>query len=126
MSTQPVSLWMGNFRSKKDLVRYTQIQYTEHGDSIASPFEKGFQLGYYDRDLAEKYWSGKDPLPLEKLLAGCSCEDQLIPQFSGLAAGKQYNTFLLIFHYAYGGEVISHKYQEGNIMEHIGNTTFTP
>ncbi|MGD6842164.1 immunity 22 family protein [Bacillus infantis] len=49
-----VSMWIGNFGSKEELMNYTNIEYTEDGDSISSVFEKDFNLDYYDRDLVEK------------------------------------------------------------------------
>ena len=35
-----VSIWIGNFENEEELMNYTNIEYTEDGDSISSTFEK--------------------------------------------------------------------------------------
>lgn len=51
-----VTVWIGNFESNDEFENYTNIKYTEDGDSIPSIFEQHFNLGYYDHDLVEKKW----------------------------------------------------------------------
>ncbi|EEM02904.1 MULTISPECIES: immunity 22 family protein [Bacillus] len=53
---EKVTVWIGNFESNDEFENYTNIKYTEDGDSIPSIFEQHFNLGYYDRDLVEKKW----------------------------------------------------------------------
>lgn len=59
---EKVTVWIGNFESNDELINYTNIKYTEDGDSIPSIFEQHFNLGYYDRDLVEKKWFGQSPV----------------------------------------------------------------
>ncbi|MDG5471416.1 immunity 22 family protein [Jeotgalibacillus sp. ET6] len=96
---QVVSLWLGNFQNFDELEKYTEVQYNEDGDSIPSPFEKEFKLGYFDRDLIEKDCIPDAEDDIEKLLIDFSYDDQLIKQFTDVELSSKYNTIIVIYNY---------------------------
>lgn len=101
---QIVTLWLGNFKSVTDFNDYTNIAYTDDGDSIDSQFEEDFGIEYYDRDLVEKDWMDGYEKDLAVLLEGFSYDNQIIHQFR--QSEKTYNTIILIYNYKYDGEIV--------------------
>src|SRR5699024_2383721 len=83
---------------------YTEIKYTDDGDSIPSEFEKEFKLGYYDRDLVEKDWISDADDNIDELLVDFSYDDQLISHFKKEDLKFKYNTIILIYNYNYSEE----------------------
>ncbi|MCX2824523.1 hypothetical protein COM13_22475 [Bacillus pseudomycoides] len=90
---EKVTVWIGNFESNDEFENYTNIKYTEDGDSIPSIFEQHFNLGYYDRDLVEKKWIFQ-PLTnnIQDLLKGFSYYEQFTEQFDNINFNKESNT----------------------------------
>jgi len=89
-----VSIWMGLFEGEEELHKYTNIEYTENGDSIPSEFESEFSLGYYDRALVEKKFVKKTS-DVETLLKNFSYNESF--QKSNLIIAKEYNSVILIY-----------------------------
>ena len=69
-----VSLWVGKFKSNKDLQNYLLISYSEDGDALPSTFEKDFQIDYYDEDSMEAEFFNREIRNLQTLLP-CTCYD---------------------------------------------------
>lgn len=99
-----VSLWLGNFKSGKDLEKYIQINYTEDEDSIPSNFNQDFHLGYYDIDFMESNFISTKINDLRSLIGRSSYGGQLIAQFKKLE--KEYNSVILIYNYSYRNQNI--------------------
>ncbi|MBC1984270.1 hypothetical protein HCA70_09840 [Listeria booriae] len=112
-----VSLWFGNFD------KYFEIKYTADGDSIASLFEKDFSLGYYDRDLVEKFWSGDSSDDITILLEDFSYDDQLIEQFKDVQIDEPYNAVILIYDYKYDGKIKISNYKNDK-LNFIGSARY--
>lgn len=91
------SIWMGNFDNEESLKEYTEIKYTEDGDSIQSLFEKDFDLGYYDRDLVEKNFLESETSVLNILLQGFSYSESF--DLETIKIDKKYNSVILIYDY---------------------------
>lgn len=112
-----VSIWIGNFKNRDELIKYTNIEYTEEGDSIPSFFEKDFRLDYYDRDLVEKSFISIPTDNIKELLADFSYSESFSKE---LHINKQeYNTAILIYEYEYDGREKSIKHNQ-NELEFIG------
>ncbi|AQY50656.1 hypothetical protein PWEIH_03446 [Listeria weihenstephanensis FSL R9-0317] len=117
-----VSLWFGNFEENNFNV-YFEIKYTEDGDSAPSLFEKDFALGYYDRDLVEKFWSDDNSEDIEILLEDFSYDNQLIDHFRSVTIDEPYNTVMLIYDYKYEGKTKISDYKS-NKIRFIGTVTY--
>lgn len=91
------SIWMGNFDNEESLKEYTEIKYTEDGDSIQSLFEKDFDLGYYDRDLVEKKFLKSETSVLNILLQDFSYSESF--DLETIKIDKKYNSVILIYDY---------------------------
>lgn len=117
-----VSLWFGNFE-ENNFNEYFEIKYTEDGDSIPSLFEKDFALGYYDRDLVEKFWSDNNSEDIEVLFEDFSYDNQLIDQFRSVTIDEPYNTVMLIYDYKYEGKTKISDYKN-NKLRFIGTVTY--
>lgn len=117
-----VSLWFGNF-DKNNFGKYFEIKYTEDGDSIASFFEKDFSLGYYDRDLVEKFWSGDSSDDVTILLEDFSYDNQLIEQFKDVQIAEPYNAVVLIYDYKYDGNIKISNYKKDKLNS-IGSAIY--
>ena len=97
MMKSKVSIWLGKFDNEGLFKRFTEIKYTDDGDSIPSQFEKEFELGYYDRDLVEKKFLIKETSDLNELLDGFSYFESF--DIANKEVGKIYNSVLLIYDY---------------------------
>ncbi|WP_311772969.1 immunity 22 family protein [Listeria booriae] len=117
-----VSLWFGNF-DKNNFDEYFEIKYTADGDSIASLFEKDFSLGYYDRDLVEKFWSEDSSDDITILLEDFSYDDQLIEQFKDVQIDEPYNAVILIYDYKYDGKIKISNYKNSK-LNFIGSAIY--
>lgn len=114
-----VSIWVGNFESKDDFLNYTNIEYTEDGDSISSNFEKDFNLIYYDRDLVEKEWFSQSINNKKDLLKGFSYVDQFIQQFDNTHCEKKFNAAILIYNMECNAKERKVKFKN-NELEFVG------
>ncbi|MDQ0224445.1 immunity 22 family protein [Metabacillus niabensis] len=119
-----VSIWIGNFGSKEELMNYTNIKYTEDGDSISSVFEKDFNLEYYDHDLVEKKWISKSTNSVKDLLDGFSYSDQFLEQFNTINFSEEFNAAILIYNLEYDAKKIKSKYKNSE-LKFIGVTQYT-
>lgn len=119
MMKEKVSIWVGNFESKDDFLNYTNIDYTEDGDSISSNFEKDFSLIYYDRDLVEKGWVIQSKNNIKDLLKGFSYVDQFIQQFNYTNCEKKFNAAILIYNMEYNAKERKVKFKS-NELEFVG------
>lgn len=120
--SENVSIWIGKFESKEELMNYTNIQYTEDGDSISSIFEKDFHLDYYDRDLVEKKWISQPTNNITELLNGFSYSDQFEKLYSK-SYNKEFNAAILIYNMEYDAKKTKVKYKN-NELEFIGCTEY--
>ncbi|WP_243521868.1 immunity 22 family protein [Bacillus pseudomycoides] len=121
---EKVSVWIGNFESKAELMDYINIEYTEDGDSLSSIFEKNFHLDYYDRDLVEKKWISQPTNNIRDLLKGFSYSDQFIKRFDVINHEKEFNTTILVYNLEYDAQETKIKYNN-NEMEFIGVAQYT-
>ena len=119
-----VSIWIGNFGSKEELINYTNIEYTEDGDSISSVFEKDFNLGYYNRDLVEKKWISKSINSVKDLLDGFSYSDQFLEQFDTINYSEEFNSAILIYNMEWDSKKIKSKYKNSE-LKFIGVAQYT-
>lgn len=119
-----VSIWIGNFGSKEELINYTNIEYTEDGDSISSVFEKDFNLGYYNRDLVEKKWISKSINSVKDLLDGFSYSDQFLEQFDTINYSEEFNSAILIYNMECDSKKIKSKYKNSE-LKFIGVAQYT-
>ncbi|MGD6817090.1 immunity 22 family protein [Metabacillus sp. 84] len=119
-----VSIWIGNFGSKEELMNYTNVEYTEDGDSISSVFEKDFNLDYYDRDLVEKKWISKSTNSVKDLLDGFSYSDQFLEQFDTINYSEEFNSAILIYNMEYDAKKIKSKYKNSE-LKFIGVAQYT-
>jgi len=119
-----VSIWIGNFGSKEELMNYINIEYTEDGDSISSVFEKDFNLDYYDRDLVEKKWISKSTNSVKDLLDGFSYSDQFLEQFDTINYSDEFNSAILIYNMEYDAKKIKSKYKNSE-LKFIGVAQYT-
>ncbi|MBC6314043.1 immunity 22 family protein [Listeria grandensis] len=117
-----VSLWLGNME-EATFNEYFEIKYTEDGDSIPSSFEENFKLGYYDRDLVEKFWAEERSDNIEILLEDFSYDNQIIEQFRSVNLSEGYNTIILIYNYEYSGNMKTSTYKNGT-LNFIGVSTY--
>ncbi|RAS76917.1 immunity 22 family protein [Priestia endophytica] len=105
-----VSIWLGNLNGERDLEEYVALKYNEDGDSIPSPFFRDFHINQYETDEAffEVEWLGENSKDIAKLLEGVSYEEVIIPKVKKYSElNKTYNSIILIYNFAYSGEVHS-------------------
>ncbi|MGG1221011.1 immunity 22 family protein [Priestia endophytica] len=105
-----VSIWLGDVKRKEDLEKYVALQYDEDGDSIPSLFFRDFHINQYetDEDFFEVEWLGESSKDISKLLEGVSYEEIIIPKVKKYSElNKTYNSIILIYNFAYSGEVHS-------------------
>jgi hypothetical protein len=105
--TGVVSLWLAKIDSEDSLDNFTEITYTEDGDSRNSTFGKYFEIGYYDEDFKESVFLAKYSDCLNTLLDGFSCDEIIIPRFIELIPDLQdsFNSAIMLYNYLYDGEV---------------------
>ncbi|MEF3305692.1 immunity 22 family protein [Paenibacillus sp. GYB003] len=118
-----VSLWVGKFKSNKDLQDYLSIAYTEDGDAIPSRFEQDFSIDYYDEDFREaEYFDGElNHFPM--LLEGCSYDDIVIPNFvktQGETLNYSVNSIILLYNFRYSEKIHNHL----SHVKYIGNVKY--
>ncbi|MEG0315180.1 MAG: immunity 22 family protein [Erysipelotrichaceae bacterium] len=92
-----VSIWLGKFDNEVIFKRFTEIKYTDDGDSIPSQFEEQLELGYYDRDLVEMKFLKNGTSDLYELLEGFSYFESF--EIVNKEVGKIYNSVILIYDY---------------------------
>ncbi|RDW16451.1 hypothetical protein CWR48_16325 [Oceanobacillus arenosus] len=110
-----VSIWIGNFESKEELENYTNIEYTDDGDSISSIFERDFNLEYYDRDLVEKKWISPSTNNVKELLKGFSYSNQFFEQYDTSNYKEESNVAILIYNMEYDANKTKIKYKNSEL-----------
>ncbi|MGM9928884.1 MAG: immunity 22 family protein [Bacillus sp. (in: firmicutes)] len=118
-----VSLWVGKFESDKDFQNYLFISYTEDGDSVASEFEKHFQIDYYDEDFMEAEYFDGEIKDIQTLLEGCSYDDVVIPNFikrQGENLTESVNSVILLYNFQYS----TNGQNDLNNVQYVGNVRF--
>src|SRR5947209_12238371 len=82
METVHVFASTGRFRSFEEMRSFIDQTYTEDGDAVPSAFMHESDLSEYEPGCIEAIHSER-PLPLAKLLAGCSFSERWLPQVDG-------------------------------------------
>lgn len=103
-----VSLFIGNFKSYKDLQNYILNSYTEDGDLLPSEFEKDFNIDYYNEDFREVEFYDEPSNDLRVLLEGFSYDEEIIPKFIELCGerlNQEMNSVILLYNFQYNGHV---------------------
>jgi Immunity protein 22 len=121
---QNVSIWIGDFNSEEEFVNYTQVKYTEDGDSIPSNFEEDFNLTYYDRDLVEKRLTSKHTNSVKELLGGFSYSDQFLDQVDNMDYSENFNCAILIYDMKYDDKETIAKFKN-NKMKFLSVAEYT-
>jgi hypothetical protein len=99
-----VSIWVGKFKSNKELQNYLSISYTEDGDATPSTFEKDFQIDYYDEDFLEAEYFDRETKNLQTIFEGCSYDDVVIPNLinmQGESLTDSVNSIILLYNFQY-------------------------
>ncbi|EGL18870.1 MULTISPECIES: immunity 22 family protein [unclassified Paenibacillus] len=98
-----VSLWVGQFSEDEGLRQYTEFTYDEDGESVLPAFCADFGIDWFDEDFFEAYLALEETSSLAELLAGCSYDEKIIPEFEaqGLPEGTAWNTVVLLFNFGY-------------------------
>lgn len=112
-----VSLWLGKFTTSDEFARYVDIKYDEDGNYIKSTFQEDFAIARYDLDASEKDWISERCDDIETLLAGFSCDYEIIPKFEKLISNEklsEYNSILLLYNFEY------EKAYKNKRMDYIG------
>jgi hypothetical protein len=118
-----VSIWVGKFKSNKELQNYLSISYTEDGDAIPSKFETDFSIDYYDEDFREADFFDGELNKLPMLLEGCSYDDIVIPNFvesHGETLNYSVNSIVLLYNFKYSKNVHNHL----GHLKYIGNVKY--
>lgn len=121
-----VSLWVGRCNSDDELERYLTFTYTEDGDSITPPFADDFRIFYFDDDFREASLADVPGVRLADLLAGCSYEEEVIPQFMKLHPepfAEERNAVILLYDFSYHGQV-RHAANERLSFAYIGSVRY--
>ncbi len=105
-----VSLWVGNAESDEKLLDYISVDYSEEDsdDYYYSQFMKDFCIDDLDEDFMERIFRDEKTDSLKKLLAGCSYEDKVIPEFEKIICNfpdKKYNSVILVYDMNYDGNI---------------------
>lgn len=97
-----VSLWLGNFKSSEEFTEYVDVRYDEDGNYIKSPFQEEFCIAKYDFETTEKDWISERCTDVRSLLAGFSCDEEIIPKFEKIINKDkliEYNSILLLYNF---------------------------
>lgn len=114
-----VSLWLGIFSNEEIFREFTEIKYTDDGDSIPSKFKKQFNIDYYDIDFSETDYMEEKSDELQVLLDGFSNDYEIIPKLNEKYKKFIYNSIVLLYDFEY--DCNSENYIEGeNKLDFIG------
>ena len=105
-----VSLWIGNFKSDEELLKYVELIYTEDGDCLPSQFLQDFNIYMedFDEDFIESICLEKEVISIVDLISGCSYEDVIIPKYENLVNMKSsdnINAGILLYNFQYDESV---------------------
>jgi hypothetical protein len=100
-----VSLWIGHFASREDLLEYLEWKYDEDGESSCA-FAAHSGLGRFDHDLQEADFLGGQPSQFGDALEGFSYVESF-EEAAGHALSEQHgewNSLLLLYDCAFDPE----------------------
>jgi len=101
-----VSLWVGCSESDEKLLDYVSVNYDDDGDYEDSQFMKDFCIDDLNEDFTERIFHEEKTDSLKKLLAGCSYEDKVIPEFEKIfVSGEKFNSGILVYDMNYDGNI---------------------
>ncbi|AIQ15180.1 immunity 22 family protein [Paenibacillus durus] len=101
-----VSLWVGSIKSDNELMKYVTLIYDQEGECLPSQFIKDFNIDMdeFDEYFIERVFHEKELLHLDELIAGCSYEDIVIPNYIttfGNGLNKGTNCAILLYNFEY-------------------------
>ena len=102
-----VSLWLGTFGDEDAFNQYIEVKYDDDGNMVPSAFQRDFQIKQYDQDAIESDWIADRCNTVKDLLAGFTCDEEIIPVAENLMHGEdisQLNSIVLIYNFEYDGE----------------------
>lgn len=118
-----VSIWLGNFKSLRDLEEYVSTKYTDDGESIDSQFERDFSIDYLDEDFLEINMLHKPMNEISKIIEGHSYYNSIITSYTKQNLDKlsaMYNSSILAYDINYDKYVNQTKCGE-TCLTFIGN-----
>lgn len=112
-----VSLWIGNINSKDYFDLYTELEYTDEGEWLPSPFLADFSIDIddFDEDFLEKAYYENEVDTLKGLILGCSYAPIVIPKFISIFGNKLLkgaNSAILMYNLKYNGNIKEIKHDE--------------
>ena len=107
-----VSIWIGNFADKSQLIHYLQINYDEDGEAVPSEFliENGIDLNDIDDDLLEAEIYDLEHSNLEQMIKGTSYGQTILRNLKGEGINTiipPSNTIILLYNYHYIANVVA-------------------
>lgn len=121
-----VSLWVGSIETDEMLNEYVSPLYTKEGGWGKSSFLKDFNIDF-NAGFIEKIYRKETVNSIRKLIAGCSYEDVVIPQYEKIMKGvskKKYNVGILFYNFQYKGNLEKVKGENYN-FEFIGSVSYS-
>lgn len=103
-----VSVWFGRIETEAILNSAIDLSYDVDGESVTPRFFTAFgmDIADVDEDFIEKVFYSESRHEIAALIQGCSYDEIVIPNFSGLPViSGPYNAAVLIYNYAYNGEI---------------------
>ena len=118
-----VSAWIGNATSRDVLDRAVEVEYSEDGDLLGSPFSRAFGIGRYDDDVREVHYHETIVSGLSDLLRGASYDDVVIPRLANLVSEPiEGNCVILLYNYRHDGP--SEWDTEGFSLRYVGAVAY--
>ena len=93
-----VSVWFGNFKTKRELSEFVQEKYDEDGDVIPSLFMKTFGIDCYETDFQEILF--QENISKEDLFQA-SYSETFIDKIDNISG----NSIILLYDFYYTGQV---------------------
>ena len=93
-----ISIWLGNFKSERELFKFVLEKYDDDGVFIPSPFMEAFGTGKYDPDFQEVFF--EENLSKEDLLEA-SYAETFIDKIDNISG----NSVILLYDFCYTGQV---------------------
>ena len=97
-----VSLWLGNFTSKKALNNFLKEKYDEDGD-VSSEFMEDFQIEYIDHDFQEIYYY-ENETSKEKIFNDFSYINSFLAEIPE-TNWQEYNSIIFLYNFEYPGTI---------------------
>lgn len=122
-----VSLWLGHFPNEDQLETLMEEDYESDSDDANSPFAIAFHIDFFDEDFREAMVHDQASAELSRLLADASYHDVIISRFSqqlGATLDRPYNAVVLLYNFAYAGQVKSWQDGESNLY-YMGSVNYS-